>query len=424
MKVLFLFANAFPFGDWEPYLETEVDYYRAFDKVEVFSLSVRPEQLNRRRPIEDTRVRVHALPFRARTFYAMRAARAFLDPELYREIVALLRQRHLTPSRFVQLLVFLSRTHYEASEIRRIVKQLELVRPGDQLVLYSYRFAYQPYLAQLVGRAQRVSQTRVARAHGGDLYERVAQNGYIPLRRKVAESVDRLYTVSEHGREYVQANLPGLNERVTCSHLGTIDRGLAPSPADREPIRILTCSSLVRVKRLDRLVDALAVTDPGRPIHWIHYGDGPLRDELVAAADRRLADHVTVDFRGAISNADLLEIYREEPFHALVNVSESEGLPVSMMEAGSFGIPVIATDVGGVGEIIEDGVNGILLPAEPKPEDLAHTITALGRSDPDELEPLRRGARRIWEERFRADLNYAEFVSDLLPRVSDARGEK
>ena len=44
-----------------------------------------------------------------------------------------------------------------------------------------------------------------------------------------------------------------------------------------------------------------------------------------------------------------------------MNVSESEGIPVSIMEASSFGIPVIATNVGGVGEIVENGYNGLLL---------------------------------------------------------------
>lgn len=420
MRSLLLFANAFPFGTWEPYLETEVRHYEPFDRVEIFSLSVRPDQKSHQRSITDPRVRVHPLRFRSKLFYAVQAVRVIVDRTFYAELAALARQRRLTAKRFVQLVVFLSRAHHEAGEIARVIRKEGLLADVDEVVYYAYRFAYQPYLAELVQRKVGKRGPVVARAHGGDLYEDAAQNAYIPLRSRVARNLDAIYMVSEHGRDYVRA-LPGARERAVVSYLGTVDRGLAPVPELGGELKILTCSSLVRVKRLDRLIEGLAATDAEQPIRWVHYGEGPLHSELMRHAERQLPGHVTLEMRGPIQNTDLLDVYQQEPFHALINVSESEGLPVSMMEAGSFGIPIIATDVGGVREIIEDGVNGRLLSASPTPQEIAGAIGDVARADAETISHLRSGARRVWDEKFRADANYDRFVEGLISLTKSSR---
>ena len=66
-----------------------------------------------------------------------------------------------------------------------------------------------------------------------------------------------------------------------------------------------------------------------------------------------------MSLKGNVDNAALLEDYITENYYLFVNVSSSEGIPVSIMEASSVGIPCLATDVGGTGEIISDGVNGL-----------------------------------------------------------------
>lgn len=51
MKTLYLLTNSFPYGDWEPYLETEVKYYDDFDEVYIFALQIRKEHLKRKRTV-------------------------------------------------------------------------------------------------------------------------------------------------------------------------------------------------------------------------------------------------------------------------------------------------------------------------------------------------------------------------------------
>ncbi|WP_254359262.1 glycosyltransferase, partial [Enterococcus faecalis] len=100
----------------------------------------------------------------------------------------------------------------------------------------------------------------------------------------------------------------------------------------------------------------------GIDARWTHLGDGPqmdtLREEVTV---HRVTDAVTL--LGHVDNTQVMATQRDLKPSVFVNLSSSEGLPVSMMEVASLGIPIIATGVGGVGEIVSSD-NGHLLPAE------------------------------------------------------------
>jgi len=100
-------------------------------------------------------------------------------------------------------------------------------------------------------------------------------------------------------------------------------------------------------------------------------GDGPYRQKLEEQVDGlRLHKRLKVKFLGEIPQSDILEKLLEADI--FVNPSYSEGLPTTVMEAASVGLPIAATDVGGTNEIIESGYSGILL--EP------HNITQMYRA--------------------------------------------
>ena len=105
-----------------------------------------------------------------------------------------------------------------------------------------------------------------------------------------------------------------------------------------------------------------------------------------------------------------MKIYAEKHFDLFINVSESEGIPVSIMEAMSFGIPVIATDVGGTSEIVENCYNGVLIEPEFIPGEVAGIIINLSNSDNSDM---RSAARKSWEKKYNAVNNYRKFYEDL-----------
>ena len=123
---------------------------------------------------------------------------------------------------------------------------------------------------------------------------------------------------------------------------------------------------------------------------WTHIGDGPVLPALMAMAGHALSRNFQIRFTGGLANARVMEFYREHPVDVFVNVSASEGLPVSIMEAQSFGIPVVATAVGGIPEIVTDQ-NGRLLAANPSPSEIA-----------DGLQEFVPGTASSWIKRLRS----------------------
>ena len=119
--------------------------------------------------------------------------------------------------------------------------------------------------------------------------------------------------------------------------------------------------------------------------------------------------NVTARFTGALAHESVLRFYREHPVDLFVLVSKSEGLPVSVMEALSFGVPAVVTDVGGCAELVCDGENGYVLPADFTDELLRQTIRRAMCATDD----LRAAAFETWRSRFTAD-NFRQFVQTLL----------
>ena len=104
----------------------------------------------------------------------------------------------------------------------------------------------------------------------------------------------------------------------------------------------------------------------------------------------------------------------KEHFDALINTSSYEGIPVSMMEAMSFSIPVIGTDVGGVSEIVEHQKNGYLLPTNPEVKEIIEALTKLYYLNEEEYLNLRRNAYQTWQNKFNAEANYSELIYNMV----------
>jgi len=108
----------------------------------------------------------------------------------------------------------------------------------------------------------------------------------------------------------------------------------------------------------------------------------------------------------------VMEFYKTNPIDLFINVSSSEGIPVSIMEAQAFGVPVMATDVGGTAEIVNNE-NGILLPANPSVEAIADEISAL-IGNQTELKKKRGISVNNWKTYFNAEENYRNFSKQLV----------
>jgi glycosyltransferase involved in cell wall biosynthesis len=161
-----------------------------------------------------------------------------------------------------------------------------------------------------------------------------------------------------------------LERFVGCErHAGWLRREIGAG--ERTPL-IGIVARLVPIKRHDDFLDAAARLQTRWPdARFLIVGDGERRAPLEAAARRHgLADRVT--FLGW--RRDLDRIYAD--LDVVVLTSANEGSPVSLIEAMAAARPVVATRVGGVPDLVEHGVNGLLVPPGDPPA-VADAITTL-----------------------------------------------
>jgi len=133
------------------------------------------------------------------------------------------------------------------------------------------------------------------------------------------------------------------------------------------------------------LAAARALLDRNVPVRFLVVGQGPL-DAEIRAERTRLGLETTVTILGERHDA----IRVMSACDGFVLASNNEGLPVALMEALAIGLPVVATDVGGVAEAITDGVNGRLVPTR-NPIALADALQSLV-DDPERRAALAAGA--------------------------------
>ena len=184
-------------------------------------------------------------------------------------------------------------------------------------------------------------------------------------------------------------------EHAKIGSAGALRSERSPEARPADPL-IVCVARHVKVKNLDVLLEACAaLRRRGTRFRCIMLGDGPSRAGLEAAR-ARLGLQGLVEMPGAVDQGEVLNCWHRATLGVLT--SENEGMPVSLMEAAACGVPVVATRVGGVPELVEDGVTGLLTPAG----DADALASALDRClrDAELRRRLGAAARARAEERF------------------------
>jgi glycosyltransferase involved in cell wall biosynthesis len=222
-------------------------------------------------------------------------------------------------------------------------------------------------------------------AHARDLYQVLPE----VLAERVA-SAAAVVTCCGANVEYLHATLPpALTDRVRLVHHG-VDSGrfrpaARPDPvarADpvtrRDPV-IVSAGRLVEKKGFgDLLAACRLLVDRGHRFTCVLYGEGPLEAEL-ASTIHRLGLEGSVMLGGAVPRERLLaELQLADVFVLTPHVTDDgdrDGIPNVVLEAMACGLPVVASAIAGIPEVIDDGATGVLVPAH----DIDAIATALGR---------------------------------------------
>jgi glycosyltransferase involved in cell wall biosynthesis len=245
-------------------------------------------------------------------------------------------------------------------------------------------------------------------AHANDLF--VAP---VLLERKAADA-RFVVAISDYNRALLLERCP--DARVETIHCGVDGarhawRGLAGRTSDR----IVCVASLSRKKGQADLLDAVALLAPRRPgVALELIGDGPERERLTRRVlESGLSERVAMP--GARSTDEVAAALSAARAFALPSIrlpsGRMEGIPVALMEAMASGVPVVATRLSGIPELVEDGVTGLLV----EPHDPTGLAAALERllADDELATRLAAAARERVEHRF--DLRTeAGKVGDLI----------
>lgn len=402
---LFLFTDTFPHGLSEAFLENELPFLAdKFEKVILIPLYKKPgtralpnnvkfwDTIIKFNPSDKFNMLRHGLFNLAPVGFAIKE---FFNKKVY------LNKKWLW-NFFTSLLLF--RSIYSNT---KLWEQLQNeITSEDKLYFYwgDKSILILPFLKF------KMNNTALVRFHRTDLYE-YAKGGYIPFRQLVFPAIDWFLPISADGKKYLIENYSDLLdvEKVRISRLGVFDNGINPENNAASAFHLVSCSYMVPVKRISLIIDALKSVD--FQLKWTHIGTGQLHEQLSACA-KTLPSNIHVEFSGSLPNKGVLNFYQQKHVDLFINVSASEGVPVSIMEVLSFGIPVLATDVGGTSEIVDNQV-GELLKTDISANEIAKKITHLASQNLDEL---RKNARIRWNDISNAETNYTEFVEFISER--------
>ncbi|TLS38492.1 glycosyltransferase [Pseudalkalibacillus caeni] len=401
-ETLILVTHRFPYPPGEEFLANELEYLcQEFETVHIIPINNKDIKMKVQRPLPEN-VTVHS--FFPLNSYGKRVSNFLSDPKAYKWFRKdFKRAKAAGPRGLLVLMNWIS----AALRVEKYLENTFLKKKKENLVFYSYWM--NPGAIALAMLRDRYNVAAVTRAHGGDLYEYRQTPQYLPLQQTVIQKLDKVYLISSDGQKYLASKYKGAAEKLDVSRLGTNKVDNLASKSQDSTLRIISCSYINPVKRIDLLVKALQQCKIN--IEWRHIGDGDLKEQIQQEAES-LPENVKYNFLGGLPNEKVLENYKTEKTDLFINVSSSEGIPVTIMEAFSFGIPVMATNVGGTAELVNNN-NGILLEKNISPENLAQKITEFGLLSKEVKEAKGENAYQTWKEMYSASKNYATFAKEL-----------
>lgn len=253
----------------------------------------------------------------------------------------------------------------------------------------------------------------ISRAHGYDLFNQRLLGGRQPYKWYMNNFENAIIFVSEQGKNYYKENYKENIDKVklAVSYLGIKD--LYNNDVERKGnFKLVSCSNVIKLKRIEYIIKALSVMPLNINIDWVHFGDGSEMNNISVLAEMKLKNKSNIRYKlyGYVNNSDIISYYRQNYVDCFITTSSTEGLPVSIMEALMFRIPIIATNVGGIKEQIDN--NGVLLKANPTIDEIKDAIIYIYNNK--NIEELKNNSRMIYKNKFNIEKNV-----DLLIEILD-----
>ena len=406
-KILFFITASFPYGKDETFIENEIKFLsNSFDKIIIISHNLDSnEQRKINNNIEVIR-RSYSLGFFGKFF----AISGIFDKLFWKEIEIIKKTYQIKISIGILKTILIS-----IYNSRRLKKEYEKIILKYSNVNYqNYCYSYwcnDSALALAFIKLNYPKFKSFCRIHGWDVYFHVSPINYLPFRQYIAENLDMIFSISNSGRKYAIDKWRAKSKQIQISRLGVLNNYKIDIVNQGKSFHLVSCSNIITIKRVHLIAEALKMMSNVK-LKWTHFGDGAERN-ILELIIKTLPKSIEVILKGRVSNNEIYSFYNLEMPSLFINVSSSEGVPVSIMEAMSFGIPVIATNVGGNSEIVNKR-NGFLLEPNPSPEIVANKIKEYYNLSMEEKIKKSKASFDTWKSKYNAEKNYNQFLDEIL----------
>ncbi len=416
-KNLVLITKNFPYGYGETFIENEIEIAATkFEKIIILVYQADVKKVKRSVP---ENVQVIPLKTKSRVqkllFYILILMNPIKLAEVIREI-----QKYDTIFEKRRCCSFYLECILKEYQARGFL--LDVFTEENDFILYSYWLTDTAFLGYRLLRRFHLlgKKVFVSRAHGYDLYKERNHDLEFPFRTQIFDSLTKIYPCSKQGEDYLKQEYAFGKDKYVTKYLGTIGENedeRTHKKCSENFFVLVTCSNIIPLKRLHRLAEALYEIEKQHPdiaknMQWFCFGDGESERKLKEYCSANLRC-VNVQFKGRKTNKEIVEFYQSEHVDIFINVSETEGLPVAIMEAMAHRIPVIATDVGGTSEIVKNQENGILLEKNFENSQLVKAIFEFINMPLSEKNSFSQKAYYTWKSKFDCNINYNKFYDEI-----------
>jgi glycosyltransferase involved in cell wall biosynthesis len=401
-KDLILLTNGFPYEKGEQFLETEIEYLaKHFRKIYIYPISWNGEERKVPQNVEIIKFN-KGLKFSVKKLFFKRL-KVVLN-FLFSEFIAPKRRKYYKGKfkfyfdSFMGILNDANNFHYHLK-----------TSYSSDIQIYSYWFGPWGSIMAIVNDISYDKIKFITRVHGYDYDVNRYEKKFIPFRNYQMKHLKAIYTVSTFAKNRIFSEYSNF-KNIEVQRLGVNSFGVNHMNLSNNEICIVSCSNLIPLKRVHLIVEILSKIE--RPLKWVHFGDGPLMSEIKSKSELMLPN-CNVIFKGFVPNIEVLEFYMNNYVDMFINVSEFEGIPVSIMEAISFGIPVVGCEICGVPEIVTEKT-GILLDLNFNPENAAKLMNKFFDLNVLEKQIFRNQIIEFWLENFSAEVNYPKFIRNCF----------
>lgn len=392
MKKLLLVTQGFPFGNSERgFLDTEYKYLKK--RFEVYTLAITDMEVlsdEHAKVIHDYKVSV--IEFISQ----IKRKEVLVDIKMAAKDAGwgvILR-------RIKRIMSYSARAEHMQSVLERIIREKGID------VIYTYWCL--PATVAACRLKDKYNFSVVTRFHGFDLYKFREPTGWQPLRNYIANQSSLLVFACNAAKQY------WLNEIVCCPEK-TIVAYIGSKPCNRialeknDILKIVSCSNNIPLKRVSMIAHVVNLISRNIKVEWHHIG-GPA--ERYAFLDEKNTPYYMY---GTVEHSLVKDIYINVKPDIFITLTTTEGgTPVSIQEAMSMGIPALGTNVGGISELIEDGVNGFLVPVDVSETEVAKIIVEFSKYTLEARKDFSDNAYRKWKNNFNSINNSKEFLEILL----------